>query len=75
MGDEAALPAGVQRDLASLIWHYGNAYRFSVHRNGTWRATRADNGERLEAGSAHKLREKVREDYSRKPVPRTGTAP
>ena len=68
--DQAALPAGVARSLASLKWHYGDAYRFSVHRDGTWRAARTDNGEQLEADSAEDLRAKVREDYGRNPIPR-----
>lgn len=73
--ENGAIPAGVQRDLASLIWRYGNLYTFTVHRGGTWRATRIGNGERLEAHSAEDLREKVRADLGRNPAPRLGTTP
>ena len=68
--ERPALPAGVARDLASLRWHYGDAYHFSVHRDGTWRAARTDNGEQLVGDSAEDLRAKVRQDYGRNPIPR-----
>jgi hypothetical protein len=75
MGEQPALPAGVARSLASLRWHFGHAFLFSVHRDGKWRATRTDNGERLEADSAEDLRALVRRDYAEHPVPRPGIRP
>lgn len=59
----------VQRELADLRHHWGSAYAISQHQ-GTWIAARHDTHEALTAGSADELRDKIRADYSARPVPR-----
>ena len=68
--DEAALTSGVARDLAALRWHWSGAYEITVHRSGRWRATRTDNGGKLEAESAEELRQAIHQDYNRRRVAR-----
>jgi hypothetical protein len=58
-----------ERELASLRFHWGGAYSISFHL-GTWIAARADTREILQASSAGELRDKIRADYSARPVPR-----
>jgi hypothetical protein len=58
-----------ERELADLRHHWGSAYSIGYHL-GTWTAARVDTGEILTASSASELREKIRADYSARPVPR-----
>ena len=66
--EQAALEPGVRRDLRSLRWSYQGAYEITVRRGGIWRATRTDNGERVEADTAAELRAKIRADYAERRV-------
>lgn len=65
--DDALLP-GVARDLRALRKSWRGAYIITVHRGGRWRATRTDDGGRVEAGSAEELRAEIRADYAERPV-------
>jgi hypothetical protein len=56
-------------ELADLRHHWDTAYKISLDR-GRWLAARRDTGETLTASTASELRERIRADYSRRPVPR-----
>ena len=68
--DTPALASGVARDLRRLRFSWRGAYTITVHRGGTWRATRTDSGERVEATSAEELRLLIHADYRRQRVAR-----
>jgi len=56
-------------ELIDLENHWGTAYDLAFHR-GEWLASRKDTHETLTASSAEGLREAIRRDYHRSPVPR-----
>jgi hypothetical protein len=66
--DQSALPAGVARELRALRRQWQQAYIFSVHRGGIWRATRVDDGQMVEADSAAGLGAGVAADHAARPV-------
>jgi hypothetical protein len=56
-------------DLEDLRHHWRGAY--IVNGSGAcWVATRTDDGSSVFAASAAKLRDRIRRDYERQPVPR-----
>jgi hypothetical protein len=57
------------QELQDLRHHWGSAYVITYHR-GHWIAARRDTHDALTAESADDLREKIRADYSARPVPR-----
>lgn len=61
-------------DLEDLRHHWRGAYVINGS-NERWVATRTDDGVSLLASSAEELREKIRRDYERKPVPRAERPP
>jgi hypothetical protein len=58
-----------ERELSSLRYHWSGAYSITYYR-GQWLAVRKDTREALTAASADELRDKIRADYSIRPVPR-----
>jgi hypothetical protein len=56
-------------ELQDLRHHWGSAYVITYHR-GQWIAARRDTHDALTAESVDELREKIREDYRERPVPR-----
>jgi hypothetical protein len=56
------------RDIADLRWHWDEAY--DITWDGCFRARRLDGGGYLEAGTAEELAERIRRDYTERPVPR-----
>lgn len=67
-GKQPAIPAGVARDLRALRRQWQHAYIFTVRRGGRWLATRVDDGQQVEAGSAADLGVKVAADHAARPV-------
>jgi hypothetical protein len=59
------------RDVAleALDWHWGEAYEIT-ETAGEWRAVRRDNGRTLAATEAEDLRDLIKADYTKEPVPR-----
>jgi hypothetical protein len=56
------------RQLADLRWHWEEAYEITW--DGRFRATRRDDGGKLEAETAEDLRQQMIRDYSERRVPR-----
>ena len=56
------------RQLADLRWHWEEAYEITW--DGKFRATRRDDGGKLEADTAEELRQQMICDYSERRVPR-----
>jgi hypothetical protein len=56
------------RELADLRWHWDEAYEITW--DGKFRATRLDDGGKLESDTAGELREQMIRDYSERRVPR-----
>ena len=54
------------RDIADLRWHWDEAY--DITWDGRFRARRLDDGRYLEAGTAEELGERIRLDYTERPV-------
>ena len=67
-GWRAYLSAQRGRQLADLRWHWDEAYEITW--DGKFRATRLDDGGKLEADTAAGLRELMICDYSERRVPR-----
>ena len=63
-----------REELRDLRYHWGSAYVITWHR-GQWIAARMDSYEVLTAGTADELRDKIREDYRERPVPRNRFPP
>jgi hypothetical protein len=59
-------------ELADLRFHWSDAY--VIERTGpvTWLAARRDGRGAVHANSAGELRDAIRADYERRPVPRDG---
>jgi len=67
------MPNHLISPLADLRHHWGEAYL--IHGIiGHWRAQRRDDRRTLTAEDPETLREVIRTDYARKPVPRTPPA-
>ena len=58
------------RPLDELRWHWGSAYLISFFEPDIWLAQRKDNRERVRADSPGKLLDRIRADYTAKPVSR-----
>ena len=56
------------RDIADLRWHWDEAY--DITWDGRFLARRLDDGGYLEADTAEELGERIRRDYTERPVPR-----
>jgi hypothetical protein len=54
------------RDIADLRWHWDEAY--DITWDGRFRARRHDDGGLLEADTAQELSERIRHDYTERPV-------
>ena len=54
------------RDIADLRWHWDEAY--DITWDGRFLARRLDDGGYLEADTAEELGERIRRDYTERPV-------
>jgi hypothetical protein len=59
-----------EHDLDELQFHWSGAYVIARTAPGVWLAQRRDNRAVLRADSPAELRDKITEDYERRPVPR-----
>jgi hypothetical protein len=59
-------------ELASLDWDWGEAYLICHPEPDVWVAQRRDDRATLRAAAPGELREAIRADYARRPVPRDG---
>ena len=59
-----------ERDLESLTWNWGEAYRISRTPDGTWLAQRRDDNATLRADDLEALHDVIIKDYSARPVRR-----
>jgi len=57
------------RELEDMRWHWDEAYQIGWQ-DGRFRAGRLDGHGSLEAGTAQELRDLIRADYAKRPVPR-----
>jgi len=55
-------------ELEDLRWHWDEAY--DITWDGRFHARRLDGGGTLDAGTALELRQRIRDDYRARPVPR-----
>ena len=59
-----------ETDLDYLRWHWGDAFVITRVAGGIWKAERKDTHKVIRAKSAVALLDKIRDEYSAKPVPR-----
>jgi hypothetical protein len=62
-------------DLDDLRWHWGEAYLIHHLRPDTWVAQRRDSRQTLGAKDPETLRERIKADYTARPVSRWAAGP
>ena len=64
-----------QAELDELRWHWGDAYFIEYFGGETWVAQRRDSHATIGADSPAKLLDRIREDYTTRPIGRPPVPP